>query len=364
MKCRILYVVGQLGAGGLERQLYLLLQTMDRDRYRPEVVVWNFRETDIHVPRIRELGVPLHSFPTKMPAAGKMAAFVRIALKIRPEVIHSYSFYTNIAAWWAALRTKSIAVGAVRSNFTNDKTSCGFLLGSLNARWPSTQIYNNLAGANKARKSSKLLAPRRIVVVRNGVDLAKFERAPLSTNGQVRIVGVGSLLKVKRWDRLLMATSKLKKSKLDFLLEIAGAGPLRESLEKQAQRLGITDRVRFTGHTDDVARLLGSSTFLAHSSDIEGCPNVIMEAMASGRAVVATDVGDTRCLVEDGITGFVVKAGDDATLAERLATLVNNRDLCRQMGEAARAKAEREFGLSRFAEGTLGAYRTAGWKDF
>jgi glycosyltransferase involved in cell wall biosynthesis len=161
----------------------------------------------------------------------------------------------------------------------------------------------------------------------------------------------------------LKAAARLKKSGLDFLIEIAGGGPLRESLEKQLRDLELADRVRFLGHTDDVAGLLADSTFLAHTSDTEGCPNVVMEAMACGRAIVATDAGDVPSLVEDGNTGFVVSRGDDAKLVEHLATLITNGDLCRQMGEAGRLKAEREFGLSRLVEETLAAYRAAGWRE-
>src|SRR5262249_39403652 len=171
MNCRLLYLVGQLGPGGLERQLYFLLQEMDRERYRPEVVVWNFHRDDTYVSHIRELGVPLHFFPNTLSAAEKILAFRRVLLKIRPEVIHSYTFYTNAAAWWATRGTKTIAIGAVRSNFSNDKKSCGILLGNLCARWPNTQVYNNFVGAEKARNSRSPFVPRTIFVVRNGLDL-------------------------------------------------------------------------------------------------------------------------------------------------------------------------------------------------
>jgi glycosyltransferase involved in cell wall biosynthesis len=79
---------------------------------------------------------------------------------------------------------------------------------------------------------------------------------------------------------------------------------------------------------------MATSTFLAHTSDVEGCPNVVMEAMACERAVVAMAAGDIPSLVEDGKTGFVVPRGDDAQFVERLVTLIINRELCRQMGEA------------------------------
>jgi glycosyltransferase involved in cell wall biosynthesis len=85
--------------------------------------------------------------------------------------------------------------------------------------------------------------------------------------------------------------------------------------------------------------------------------------MACGRAVVATDVGDTPSLVEDRKTGFVVPRGDDAALVERMATLIADRELCHRMGQAGRLKAKHEFGLDRLVSETLAAYRDAGWKD-
>jgi glycosyltransferase involved in cell wall biosynthesis len=362
-KCRFLYIVGQLGPGGSERQLYLLLRTLDRDRYRPQVVVWNFREDDMYVRPLRDLNITLHVFSGHQSRPAKLKALRRLVLKLKPELIHSYSFYTNFAARWATFGTKTIDVGAVRSNFSDDKRSSGILLGNLCARWPNNQIYNNIAAAEKARNSRTLFAPRQVFVVQNGVDLQQFQKISLSTNGQFRILGVGSLLQYKRWDRLLRAALNLKQRDLHFIVEIAGDGPLREALERQARDLEIMDRVRFTGHADDVPGLMATSTLLAHTSDIEGCPNVIMEAMACGRAVVATDAGDIPSLVDNGKTGFVVSRGDDTKFAECLATLIANRDLCRQMGEAGRAKAEREFGLDRLVEETLLVYRAAGWRD-
>ena len=168
---------------------------------------------------------------------------------------------------------------------------------------------------------------------------------------------------MKRWDRLLKAAHRLKQEGFEFAVKIAGDGPLRNSLSEQATELRIEEQVEFIGQTDNVPALLAESTLLAHTSDSEGCPNVVMEAMACGRPVVATDAGDTPTLVEDEKTGFVVRRGDDDVFASRIATLISDRSLSRQMGEAGRAKAEREFGLHRLVEQTLSAYRAAGWES-
>jgi glycosyltransferase involved in cell wall biosynthesis len=363
MSCRLLYVIGQLRSGGAERQLCYLLQAMNRDRYKPAVAVWNYREEDSYVSHLRALGVPLHPLPPSSSGCLRLNAFRRLSRQLRPELLHSYSFYTNFPAWWAALGTKAVAIGALRSDFTPTVKKEGPLFGRLSARWPRTQLFNSRAAAEGARGSKGLFVPRQLYFVRNGADLQQFRAVPLPTAGRPCVLGVGSLLQVKRWDRLLGAVLSLKRRGLDFLVRIVGAGPLRESLQQQAQAFDVADCVEFMGHQDDIPSLLAQATFLVHTSDSEGCPNVVMEAMACGRAVVATDVGDTPSIVEHQKTGFVVPRGDDAALVECMATLLADRELCRRMGEMGRLKAEREFGLDRLVSETLAAYRAAGWKD-
>lgn len=358
--CRLLYIVGQLGAGGLERQLCYFLKAMERKRYRPAVVVWNFSETDVYLARMRELDVPVYCFPNRSSPAVKLQEVRRLVRQLEPEVVHSYSFYTNFAAFWGALGRPAIAMGSVRGDLRQDKKCCGVWLGSLSACWPSDQICNSFSAAEMARRLRKPFVPRRLYVVRNGLDLEQFRVLPPS--GKACIVGIGSLLPIKRWDRVLEAAKSLKRRHFDFMVRIAGDGPLLEPLKQQAQVLAVDDCVEFVGHKSDVPGFLGNSMFLVHTSDTEGCPNVVMEAMACGRAVVATDAGDVSRLVEDGETGFVVRRGDAATLVARMGTLLSDPDLCRRMGEAARAKAEREFRLDRLVAETFMAYRAAGWR--
>ena len=102
MSIRLLYVIGELHTGGSERQLYYLLRAVDRERYNPAVAVWNYCEQDIHVPLIQALGVPLYSFPGSSSRAAKLAALHDLIRQLQPGVVHSWSFYTNFAAYWAA----------------------------------------------------------------------------------------------------------------------------------------------------------------------------------------------------------------------------------------------------------------------
>jgi glycosyltransferase involved in cell wall biosynthesis len=359
---RVLYVVGGLNTGGEERQLYYLVRSLDRLDYNPAVAVWNFAEDGVHVSPMRALGVPLYA---AAPTSGirKLTAFRRLVKQLRPQVVHSYSFYTNVAAAWGASGTGALAVGSVRQDFHWEKRNSGILLGRLSARWPSFLICNSFAASRSAQQSRSFFAPKRCAVVANGLDLDRFEPGPMPSGGTPRIVGIGYLLPHKRWDRLLRAASALTRKGLRFTLDLVGGGPLKSTLEDQVRNLGIADRVRLVDHTDDIPGVLREASFTVLTSDWEGRPNAVMEAMACARAVVATDVADIRELVVHGTTGFVVAPDDESSLVRHMATLITNSQLCAQMGEAGRAKAEREFGLERLAQQTLEAYRSAGWKE-
>src|SRR5262249_26799318 len=161
---------------------------------------------------------------------------------------------------------------------------------------------------------------------------------PVPEDKPVRIVGVGYLLPVKRWERLLAAAQELRQKGIKFLIQIAGDGPLQPALEKHASDLNIGDCIQFLGHIDDVPGLLARAALLVHTADSEGCPNAVMEAMACGRAVIATDAGEIPRLVEEGETGFIVPCNDNSALVERMERLITDRDICRRMGQAGRAK--------------------------
>ncbi len=360
--CRLLYLVGELHTGGLERQLWYLLRAMDRDRYKPAVAVWNYREEDVHVGPIRALGVPIHALPAGAGRVAKLGALSRLARRLKPEVIHSYTFYTNFAAYWAARSAGAVGVGSVRGELNWGIRDAGPVIGRLSARWPAHQVCNAACAATALRELRGPFLPRQLSIVRNGLDLDAYPAAPLPARAIPRILGVGYLLPVKRWDLLLGAARQLKQAGIRFEMRIAGGGPLRSALEQQARDLGVNDCVEFLGDRSDVARLLADSTVVVHTSDSEGCPNAVMEAMASGRAVVATDAGDIPLLIENGVSGFVVPRGDTDAIAERLSALIGDPGLCARMGEAARAAAVRAFGLQRLVTESLAAYRSAGWR--
>lgn len=362
--CRLLYVVGQLALGGAERQLYYLLATLDHARYRPALVAWNYNPDEKYYRDIVTLKIPVYGLPSGGSPLAKLKAFRKLAQRVSAEVIHSYGFHTNFAAYFAARAIGAVPVGSLRSDFATIKRVGGVVRGALNARWPQHHIANSVVCAEAARRDGGFFSPRTFSIVRNGLDLKSFHAADNPQRMRTYVAGIGSLLTVKRWDRLLRAVQMVKTAIAPGVqFRIAGDGPLKGELESLARELGIQDVVTFVGSILDIPAFLNGAHFLVHTSESEGCPNVVMEAMAAGRAVVATDAGDIPYLVENGETGFVVRRDDDESLADRMITLLGNPTLREYMESNARAKAERDFQLEALVDGTLAAYRLAGWHD-
>lgn len=360
--CRIVYLVGQLGCGGLERQLCYLLQMLVRHRHAPQLVIWNSTDDEFYNSAIRELGIITHRFDVGVTRVVKLLRLRQLVRRLRPEVIHSFDFYTNFAAWWAAQGTHALAVGSVRSNFEEGKRACGAVVGRLSARWPRAQVFNSRAAAGSVKAAGGFFAPSQCYVVQNGVDCERFRYASPPSGVHPRILGIGSLLPVKRWDRLIRAAHRLAQEGAQFDIQIVGDGPLREALQDQIRMSGLSDRVKLLGYRSDIPELLATAHFLAHTSDSEGSPNVVAEAMAGGRPVIATNTGDVGVLVEDGRTGFLVPRDDEEALIDRMRTLLTQPGVCIQMGKAACSKAEQELGLDQLLNETLRVYRSLGWR--
>jgi glycosyltransferase involved in cell wall biosynthesis len=361
MSPRLLYVVGQLRRGGTERQLLYLLSALDRPTFRPELVVWNHEPDAPYAREVAALGVPIHGFAAGWPSREKLLALRKLIRDGCPEVVHSYGFFTNFPVFAAALGQRCLAVGSLRGDFRRSIVQAGRLGGRLSARWPGFQVWNTRTAVLEVKRGP--WTPRRVEVVPNGLDLCRFTPVPEPVLDPPIILAVGSLFPVKRWDRLLSAAAAVRQQGYRFRVQLVGDGPLRGDLEAQTAGLQLTDVVSFLGPRDDVGKLLAESAFLMHTSDHEGCPNVVMEAMASGRPVVATDAGDTGELVENGQSGFVVRRQDEAALVARMAELLDDRPLRAAMGAAGRGAAERDFGLDRLVERTLAAYRFGGWRN-
>lgn len=187
------------------------------------------------------------------------------------------------------------------------------------------------------------LDPRRVRYVPNGIELARFA-GPHQVAEEPVIGAVAALRAEKNLGRLLRAFRAVV-DKAPARLVIAGDGPERAALERLAVELGVRDRVGFMGQVDDPGALYRTFDVFALSSDTEQMPLAIIEAMASGLPIAATDVGDVAAMLSAENQEFVTPP-DEVALARAMLTLLRDPGLRARVGEANRRKAAREFGHS------------------
>jgi glycosyltransferase involved in cell wall biosynthesis len=185
------------------------------------------------------------------------------------------------------------------------------------------------------------LDPARLLYIPNGIDLARFA-APAAADREEPVIGcVAALRAEKNLPRLLRAF-RLVTEEIPARLVIVGDGPERAKLEALAGTLGIGERVRFTGHVAEPQQLYRGFDIFALSSDTEQMPMTVLEAMAAGLPVAATDVGDIKDMLAAGNRDFITPP-DDAALAGALVSLLRQPALRRAVGAANRTRAERDY---------------------
>jgi glycosyltransferase involved in cell wall biosynthesis len=163
---------------------------------------------------------------------------------------------------------------------------------------------------------------------------------------------VANLRPVKDHETLLRALALVKQRGIPFRALLAGDGPLRFALEDVAASLDLSEEVRFLGQLagDDVAHLFQATDIALLTSRVEGLPTALLEAMACGCAVVATDVGGTPELVEHGTTGLLVEPGNVEAVAAAVEDLLRHAARLDEMRGAARRRVEERFSLDRMIE--------------
>src|ERR1044072_695869 len=211
------------------------------------------------------------------------------------------------------------------------------------------------------------VTPNRIIQHYNGLDLERIRAAAGISQAEAtrrfglpadkRFMTIVANLRnpVKDHPMLLRAAARVCAAVPDAAFVIAGEGELMPSLRSQAIELGIGDDVHFIGRCDDVAMLLRASHIGVLSSKAEGFANAILEYMAAGLPVVATDVGGVREAIAEDETGFIVPSGDDAQMADRIIQVLANDDNARAMGARGKVIVEK-FSSDNHLRNTLELY--------
>ncbi|RPI55804.1 MAG: glycosyltransferase [Acidobacteria bacterium] len=367
---RLLKIVPTLLCGGTENQAITLARSLHEQGYAVEVAC--LRRLGPFVKEISDRGIPLSEYHISgfysVSALVQKARFLRHIVKCRIDVMHSYSFYGNVFGILPArLAATPVVIASIRDRGAY-LTPMQKRVQRFVCRFADCVLVN--ATAVKAWLVSEGYDPSTIIVIPNGVELNRFDALP--EPGRIRFE-----LGVPDGAPLVMVVSRLTRQKgLEQFLEAAGllaarfptarfavvgyAHPAEQdyenTLKAMAGRLGLTDRVIFTGLRQDVPALLAAATISVMPSLNEALSNVLLESMAAGAAVVATRVGGTPEAIMDGVTGLLVEPGDASALAESIARLVRDPALARRLGRAARRHIEDRYSVERMVFATEQLY--------
>lgn len=271
----------------------------------------------------------------------------------RIDIVHAHDYKTDLIALLLA-RQSGIIPLATAHGWTGQSSRERFAYYPAD-QWLLRRFPRVIAVSSEIKQQlqQRRAAPDRITVLLNGIDPEAFRRhetrcRPTRTalgfaDDEIVIGAVGRLERQKRFDVLLHALAALLPTRPALRLAIAGDGSLRDDLEALASQLGISGRCRWLGHRHDIGNLHHAFDLFVQSSEYEGTPNAVLEAMAMETPIIATDVGGTRELAAHGADALLVPARDSDALAVAIQATLDYRQAARTRARNARHRIEADL---------------------
>jgi glycosyltransferase involved in cell wall biosynthesis len=339
-------VMTSFESGGTERQLIELVRRLDRARWNVHLAClhargrWLSRATEV-VGTVAEF--PIHGF--RRPDTCRQAlAFARWCTRHRIDLLQTVDFYTNVFALPAAAFARvPVRIGSRRGH-NRDRSPAQLAMQRAALGCAHSIVANSTALADHLH--GERIRPRRVVVIRNGLDLSPVRPAPRSRDRR-RVIVVANLRPEKGHDVLIDAAVTVLHRHPDAQFVCVGAGPELPALQSRVATRGVAGAFEFLGERDDVPALLAAADIFVLPSRNESFPNALLEAMAAVLPVVASAVGGIPEIIDDGRTGLLCPADDATALADRLCRVMEDSALGTRLGVAARAEAERCYSFER-----------------
>jgi glycosyltransferase involved in cell wall biosynthesis len=333
-------LIGQLSQGGSERQLFMFLSHCDRTRWAP--VVYVSGELGFWEEHIRSLGIPV-----RLLTGSRLAKMRQLRASCAAEGVKyffSWSSYTN--PFGLALQGMDVwRIGSFRNALFAD------LPARLRPFWAWASLSAISLAVCNSKETYDEIALRKAarpkpVYIPNGVEPPTIDQIALwratwrarlgIAEDAVLVVGVGRLVQQKRFDRFIQV---IERARREVPVEAVVAGKdfgCLQDLERQIAQSNLSEAVRFIGAVPDARELISAADILLLSSDHEGMPNVVLEAMSASVPAVVTRVNAVAELIEHGTTGFIADH-DAEELARYVVHLARDCGLRREIGERARS---------------------------
>jgi glycosyltransferase involved in cell wall biosynthesis len=366
-RVRVAYCVNMMEVGGTEMNAVRTAERLDPARF--EIVVATLAREGPLFERYRDAGIRVVQFPisslyngSALTQGRRMYRFLR---REKIDVLHCHDLYSNVfAAPWGRLARVPVVITSRR--WIHPVGDGRLELANRIAYRVSHRVLGNSGSVARLLQEGDSVPPGKILHLPNFVDDRAFQaptpragsalRAEFNIPAGAVVVGcIARLAAIKDHATLLRAIALLMWRWPDLHLMLVGDGDQRLELQLMAQELGIAARTHFAGYRPNLPNLHHQFDISVLSSLSEGFPNSVVEAMAAGRPVVATDVGGTSDAVRRG-TGMLVRPADPPQLAETIERLLADAELRARMGREARHVARSEYHADAVIPQLEGAY--------
>ena len=350
MKRKVCQIIPTLVQGGAEKQMTLLACGLDREQFETHVIV--LTHSGEYEDVLRRHGIQVHHINKR----GKFdplgyRRLKQLLVRIAPDVVHSWIFAANCYGRVAAKHAGVPLIIAGERCVDSWKSRWHLYIDRYLEKY-SQYIATNSQGVVDFYTKHGLNSTR-FVVIPNGIEppssprLSReelFQRLRIPASAAV-VGAVGRLWPQKGYPDLLWAAELLRVAHGSVQLVIIGDGPDLAHLQELRDRYGAVDSVRFVGAREDAAELIGAFDVLWNGSRYEGQSNTIMEAMARGTPVIASDIAGNRDLVEHGNTGYLFQLGDVSNLTRLTFNLLNDEPQRLRLAQAAEEKIHKDFSV-------------------
>ena len=370
-KIRIVYLMRR-AVGGMLTHVLDLADSLPKERYEVVIIAPSSERIRERLPALRASYIETDVSDNLNPIADLKSAlkYRSIFKKFKPHILHTHGNKAALVGRMAALGLPIPVRLVTVHNILRYLSKPGLkqALAARLERWlsgrtdliisVSKDLSNDLVNREKLPSS-------KVRVVYNGIDWRKLEVDPeeqkkvranlgFSSNGQV--VGmIARLASQKSPEVFIEAAKKLDNfSGVKFLL--VGDGPLAHEVTSQIEKLGLKERFVLTGFRTDIPQLLSAIDIFVLSSQWEGVPYVLEEAMAAARPIVATAVGGVPELITSGQNGLLVSPGDSVALSKAIASLLTNPTLKDKLANDARETIRNKFSIEKMVEETVNIY--------
>jgi glycosyltransferase involved in cell wall biosynthesis len=378
-RLRVLFVINGLGTGGAERSLAELLPRLGASQIDPLVACLFARDEGVEE-AVRSSGVEVQILPGNR-LAGRVVSLRRLIRSRRPAIVHTAIFESDVAGRMAAIGSEAALVtslvntpyDAVRlhdPNLRRLSLRTARWLDGWTARNMTTHFHAVSETVKRAAVDDLRIPPDRITVVPRGRDperlgvpsparrLASRRALGWDPDDEV-IVTIGRHEFQKGHRYLLEAVGRLRRTRPRLRVIVAGRrGNASADVEAMRRSLDLVDEVRFVGHRDDVPSLLAAADLFVFPSLYEGFGGALIEAMALGLPIVASDVPAIREVVEEGRNSLLVPRGDPDALATGIAELLDQAERREAFGRWSRRRFEERFTLDRVVPPMVELYRS------